>query len=359
MTKRSSALIFLAIVLLLLLPFAWQIVQPFASPFIVAAALGIVMKPIHNWVGRRMKPGGAALLTTLATVFIIMIPLGLIGFALTQELNDAYDRLSKMSAQEGGWQALVTHNVDRAIDTVVEHLPVNISKEKVKSEALDWTRKITGSVLHIVGAAFGGITSSLMMGIVVIILLYPVLRYGPGWVDRLPGLIPLDPHTTASIVQGVRGTVVANVNGVLAVSACQGFLLGLGFWILGLRSPVTWGLICMITSMIPVVGTLIVWFPVALALLIGGAYVKAGLLALWCILIVGTADNIIRPLVVRGKMNQHPLLVVISVIGGTQVFGALGILLGPLIISLVMALFAEIRKLVAATGEAPTGPSGE
>ena len=216
--RRRGPLIFLAVVLAILLPFAFQIAQPFFKPLILAGALAIVMAPLHDRIRDRVRrPGLAALLTTLMTVLLIVIPVGLVVFALTSELSDVVEWLNQRSIEEGGWQALVSHTADRVLDAVGRYLPVK--QEAIKSEVVTRLKTLTGSSLRALGAAFGGITSTLVTGLLVIILLYFVLRHGEKWIDHLPVLIPLDAGTTNSILRTVQDTIVANVNGVLAVAA--------------------------------------------------------------------------------------------------------------------------------------------
>jgi predicted PurR-regulated permease PerM len=340
--SRRGPLIFLAVLLGILLPFAWRIAQPFVTPLILAGALAMVMAPLHYRIRDRLRrPGLAALLTTLITVLLIVLPVGIVVFALTSELSDAVEWLNQRSVEEGGWPALVGHTADRVLDALARSLPVN--REAIKSEAVTRIKALAGSALKALGTAFGGITSTFVTGLLAIILLYFVLRHGDEWIGQLPALVPLDPETTNGILRTVQDTIVANVNGLLAVAAGQGFLLGLGFWIAGLNAPVTWGVVGGLASMIPVVGVVLVWVPFVIGLAIMGSYGKAAMLGLWCALVVGSIDNVIRPLVLRERMKQHPVIIALSVLGGTQAFGPIGLLLGPVVISLLIALVEAIR----------------
>ena len=106
-----------------------------------------------------------------------------------------------------------------------------------------------------------------------------------------------------------------------------------------------WGTIGGLASVVPVVGAPLVWVPVTIAVLIKGSYWKALFLVLWCSILVGSVDNVLRPYVVGAREKQHPVLIALAAIGGTYAFGALGILLGPLVVSLVAALLQEIQQL--------------
>ena len=344
--RNRATLIFLSVALIALLPFAWNIAQPFVTPFLLACVLGLMIHPLQTRIAAKVhKPGPAALLSTLAAVVLLMVPLAFVGFALTKELREAYVRLSRLSVEGGGWQALFSHTTDRAIATAALYLPLD--QEKIKSEALEHIKNAAGSMLNMAGAAFGGVTSTLVTAVGVVVLLYFVLRYGQFWLDEAKSFVPLEPETTDSIFQTVNDTVVANVNGLLAVAAAQGFLLGIGFAFVGLNSPVLWGLIGSIASMVPVVGIVLVWLPFVIGLALTGSYGPAAILLGWSVVVVGAADNIIRPLVVGGRVNQNPMLIVLSIIGGTSAFGAIGLILGPVVVSLVIAVATELRRRVA------------
>jgi len=342
-SKRGS-LIFLAVALASLLPSLLQIAWPFLTSFILASILAIVINPANEWLGRRVRrPGLATFLTTFATVLLLGIILGFAGLAITRELTATYGALSRRSLEEGGWPALVTHTTDRVVDAVTTRLPVD--KEAIRTELLERMKAGTGYLLKNAGSAIGGVTSILITGLLVTIFLYFLLRHGEDWIDRLAALIPLDPRVTAALFQTVRQSVVANVNGVLAVAVGQGLLLGLGFWFVGVRSPALWGAVGGLASIIPVVGAPLVWVPVVIAFVFMGAYWKAALLGLWGALVVGSVDNVLRPFVVGAGAKQHPIVIGLAAIGGTYAFGVLGILLGPLVVSLVAALLKEIQEL--------------
>ena len=217
MSKRGP-LIFLAVVLAALLPSLLQIAWPFLTSFILASILAVVINPANKWLGRRVhRLGLATFLTTFATVFLLGILVAFAGLAITQELTTTYDAISRRSLEEGGWPALVTHTVDRVVDALATRLPIN--KDAIRTEFLERMKAVTGFLLRNVGAAVGGVTSVVITFLLVTIFLYYLLRHGVEWISRLTVIIPLDPRVTAHLFQTVRGSVVANVNGVLAVAA--------------------------------------------------------------------------------------------------------------------------------------------
>ena len=233
-------LIFLAVALIVLLPFLVLVALPFLTSFILASILAVVMNPVKEWLVRRIHRAGlATFLTTFATVLVVGIVVAFASFTIARELTSAYDALSRRSLEEGGWPALVTHTADRIVDALATRLPVN--KEAIRTELIDRMKGASGYLLNSVGAAVGGAANIFVTALLVSVFLYFLLRYGKDWIGRLSLLTPLDARTTARILRTIQDSVVANVNGVFAAAAGQGLLLGLGFWFVGVRSPALWG----------------------------------------------------------------------------------------------------------------------
>jgi predicted PurR-regulated permease PerM len=343
--RQRGALIFLSVVVALLLPFLLQIALPFITPFILASVLAIMLNPVKEWLRLRIhRPAAAAALTTFAAVSILGIFLAVVGITLTGELMNAYNALSQRSLEEGGWPALAARTTDRIVDSVATRIPTD--KEAIRTELIDRMKNASAYLLRNAGVAVGGMTSAIITFLLVTLFLYFLLRYGSDWVARLASLAPLHSHISANIIRAMRDSVLANLNGMLAVIIGQGLLLSIGFWIAGIQSPVLWGAIGGLASIIPVVGALIIWAPVAIAFLLAGAYWKAAFLGLWGFLIVGSADNILRPWVIGKREKQPPTLIALAAIGGTYAFGGIGIILGPMLVSLIAVLLNEIQHLI-------------
>ncbi|MDR1728781.1 MAG: AI-2E family transporter [Acidobacteriota bacterium] len=349
--RQKRSLIFLLIVLAALLPFLLLIARPFWTAFVVAAIVAIVLHPLKERLRRRLRrPGVATFLVTAAAVLVLGVALTFAGFTITRELEHLYDGFSHDSLEEGGWPAFAAMTVDSVVDKLSAHLPVPIDDAAVRAGLLDGMKKASQYLLAHAGIAVSGIANFIANGVLMTVFLYFLLRYGRVWIHKLAGLTPLDPPVAATILKTIRGSVTANFNGMLAVIVGQGLLLILGFWLVGVRSPVLWGTVGGFSSIIPVVGSLLIWAPVAIGFLFQGAYVKALVLAAWGIVVVGSSDNILRSVVVGKQGNQHPVLVALAAIGGAYAFGFLGILLGPLVVALAAALVKEILRL-SATGQ--------
>jgi predicted PurR-regulated permease PerM len=160
----------------------------------------------------------------------------------------------------------------------------------------------------------------------------------------LVDLLPLGKEDTQELLDVIGESLTANVYGVLGVAVAQGVLLGIALAIAGIPSPLTWTVVATICAMLPVIGPTVVWIPAAIWLFASGSYGMGVFLVIWGVVVVGLADNILRPLLVVGRTKQNPLLVFLSILGGTSAFGLMGLFLGPLLVSVTVAVFYVLRR---------------
>ena len=156
--------------------------------------------------------------------------------------------------------------------------------------------------------------------------------------------LPLTNAESQHIFGRVVDTVHATIYGTLAVAAVQGFLAGLMFWFLGLPTPLLWGIVMALLSVVPVLGAFIVWIPAAVLLALDGSWGKALILAVWGATVVGGIDNVLRPMFVGSRLRLHTVPAFISIVGGIVLFGASGFILGPLVVTITM-LLVEIWRV--------------
>ena len=161
--------------------------------------------------------------------------------------------------------------------------------------------------------------------------------------QKLFGISPLSDASEQKIYQRIITAVNAVMRGALIVAVVQGTLAGVGFWIFGLGAPVLLGMFTTVASLIPLLGTALVLVPATAYLFITGSTASGIGLAIWGGIAVGLIDNILKPKLIEQRMKIHPLLILLSIIGGIHAFGFLGFILGPLILAIAWAL-AEIYR---------------
>jgi predicted PurR-regulated permease PerM len=170
------------------------------------------------------------------------------------------------------------------------------------------------------------------------------LRNGAQFCDVAAAHSPLGPGRTRRLAAEVQGTIVASFYGVIAVAAVQGLLTGIGMWIVGLPAPALWGLVAAAASVLPLFGSALVWLPGAIILFVQGSIGGGIFLLIWGAGLVANSDSIIRPLVLMSTMPVNPLVILITLLGGVQAFGLIGIVFGPVILAVTLSLFRLLRE---------------
>jgi predicted PurR-regulated permease PerM len=191
------------------------------------------------------------------------------------------------------------------------------------------------------------------------VILFFLFREGKQWAYRAGHIIPLSQSQVARLYQNIADTIIANVYGILSVGAVQGFLTGVAMRIVGIPSSLLLGLGAGFASIIPVVGSAIVWVPVAIYLLVNGFIWKGVFLLIWGIVAVSSMDNVIRPWVVAGRVELHPMVLLFFILGGVEAFGFIGLFLGPVVASVLAALFAILREELSKPSAAPEASLAE
>jgi predicted PurR-regulated permease PerM len=199
----------------------------------------------------------------------------------------------------------------------------------------------------------GGVVGLIVKIFFVLFTMYYLFRDGLRIAEQLPDLLPLERNKSVQILNHTRDIISASVNGVLVIAIIQGTLGGIMFRVLGIPSSLLWGVMMTLLSTIPMAGAFIVWVPTAIVLGLTGHWVKALVLTLWGVFVIGLADNLLRPKLVGRKAKMHELLIFFSVLGGLSVFGVLGILLGPVVLAITIALLDVLRLRQSAPAPQP------
>jgi predicted PurR-regulated permease PerM len=328
----------------------WLMIEPFFQVIVWAAVLAIVSYPVYQRLIRWGRgPTVSAILTTLLVLLTVVVPLTLLGLALVREVTDAVPRV-----QSGITTVLDPNSPSR--QWVDRHFDVasTLDPEFISSRLKALGAVVAKETVGIVGDIFG----TAVQGFFVLFTLYYLLRDADRIIAATRRFVPLEPEQTDRILRQTHEIISASLHGVLSIAAIQGVLGGAAFWVLGLASPLLWSVVMFFLSMIPMAGAFVVWVPASLYLLVTGHWVKALILALWGGLVIGTIDNFLRPHLVGQKTRLHELVVLFSVLGGLKVFGVLGLVVGPVVVAITLALIDVLRQANAAEppNAAPDGP---
>jgi len=337
------------------------IFRPFYGPIVWALLIAFLLFPIVRHV-RRAVGGRRALAASLMTIAVILglvTPGVLVAFAFGGQAVELGQRLTRLASQyqiRGAEDLTQIPFFGEAVRWVDDRLPVSAV------EIQDWLIRTLQSILqfllsHSGGFVLGafGIFGSLSL---MLFVLFFFLRDGEEMAGRALRLVPMDPKKKDRLVRHLGEVTRAVVFGTLVTAIVQGVLIGLAFWITGLPSPIVFGGLGFIASFVPFVGTALVIAPACLYLLAGGVVWKTIFMVVWGVLVAGSADNFLRPMLVSGRAEIGTLTAFFGVIGGIAAFGIVGVFLGPVFLALVLALieFAEEDRAreAAAAPPAPT-----
>jgi predicted PurR-regulated permease PerM len=233
----------------------------------------------------------------------------------------------------------------------------SLSKEQIVAQATEAAQSVLQQLASLGGTVVLGAFAVVTQFGLTLFLLFFFLRDGQGMLARGVRLVPMAPARKDELMRELGGVTRAVVLGTLATSVVQGTLLGIGFAIAGIPSPLVFGAVGALAALIPIVGTALVWVPAVVTLVANGNGGWSVFLTVWCVVLVSGSDNVVRPLVISGRSNASTLLVFIGLLGGVSTFGFAGIFMGPLVLTLVAALlkFAD-EGLSPPVPDLPTTP---
>ena len=336
--KKRFSLFCLIGLLILLLYGVYLIVRPFAKPILWALLLAISFQPEFRVIQTRVRNrSGAALLTILLMVLVVLGPLAYVGVKGANEGRELYYQLDQQSQQEGGWTNYYNHLVEDPLQWLARK--TGVAAPDLKAMLLTRVKAMSAASLTWASSLFSNIATTIGTMILVLFIMFFLFRSGREFHRLLLTYVPLEHDRTNELLNLMASAIVANLYGMGAVAGLQGILVGVGFAIARLPSPVIWGTLASFASLIPLVGTALVWVPGVIFLVVGGSYGKAIFLLLWSAVLVGMVDNIIRPLLLKKGVELNTLMIFFALMGGVQAFGLLGLFAGPVIFSVTQAVF--------------------
>lgn len=339
---RTITFTFLIAALVLALLVICRLLWPFAQPMGFALIMAVSLYPLHERV--RAKIGGptwAALVSTVAVLLLLIIPVIAIVYLLGSEMVDVGSRLTTGIGTEQA-KHVVEHVVapmGRAGSTAAARIEHGI--DEMPHMASDYLIG-AGSLLIAGFAGFAGQT------IVTFFVLFFLFRDGQRMIHILAFLLPIQERHSQRLFEQVRLNIVANLKGMLVVAIVQGLLSAAAYYVLRLPSAGLLAFLTALASIVPVVGTALVWVPLAAYLALQGSMWKALAIFLWGLIVVAGCDNPLRAKVVGQDQELNPLFLILAILGGVEVFGVLGIFIGPLLLAVVDALVEMLRDEVIA-----------
>lgn len=316
---------------------AWLLVFPFMPALVLSAIIATVCYPFYIRVYRLFgnRAGLASLVTTFLVFLLVIVPLGLVGYLIFNEAAAFY------AAVGAGKSISIAPTLMFAQDLIDRFVPnANIDVTTYAKEGAGW-------IASSMGAVFASTASLILMLLIAFIGLYYLFKDGERLVKNLIRISPLPDKADAKILDRLARSVRSVLAGSLAVGLIQGVLTAIGFTIFGVPQAVLWGMVAAIAALIPAVGTSLVFIPTVAFLVIAESYGSAAGVAAWGVVIVGLVDNFLGPYLVSRGATLHAFLVLVSALGGLSVFGPVGFILGPVIMSFLIALLEVYESYIS------------
>lgn len=352
MNDRSLQNAFFLSLLLLTTAVFFGLIWDLLQPIFWAVVLATIFHPLDQWCERRL--GGRANLasgsTILIIVLIVIIPLFLTGLAVGAEVSLLYEQITTGELDPRSIVQWIERNLPTATGLLAEYGLTSDELQKQLSTGVVGTTRYLATEALVMGQnalRIGGLT------FVMLYLLFFFLRDGSELVETIIGAMPIGDVRERRLLNKFAEVARATLKGTLAIGLVQGGLGGVLFWLLGIDAAVLWGVVMGLLSFLPAVGAAVVWVPASVVLILTGETLKGIVLLAFGSLIISLADNVLRPLLVGRDTQMPDYLILVTTLGGITVFGISGVVIGPIIAALFLAvwdMFVEEYGAAASDG---------
>ncbi len=320
--------------------FLLYVLSGFFTPLVLGAAFAALSYKWYDWLVGKFK-GRKGLAGIIIVIILAILILGPISSLLTVLSKEAFHIFTiardQVLATDVNAFLQSGHPIARFVDSTSQRLHIDIV-QVIQDQALPAVKNIGLSLSNQIGGIFSDVVQLVVGFFIMMMTVYYLLKDGPVLGDFLIRLSPLKTKEEMYMYHTFKEVARAVFFGNFVSALAQGLLGGLGFWMFGISAPVLWGVIMMIMAFIPMFGTAIIFIPAALYLFItGDVWPAIGFLA-YNMIIVSSVDNVIKPMVIGDKIKVHPLIIFLAILGGINVFGIMGIVYGPLIVAVFLAL---------------------
>ncbi|GGY68411.1 AI-2E family transporter [Marinobacter zhanjiangensis] len=328
---------FLASLLLVSLAFLF-LLKPFLGPIFWAVAIAVIFHPVQQRLIRRLgdRPSLVALLTLLVCMVIVIMPVLVLVSSMVAEGLSIYQKIQDGDIRPGEYIDQVNQSFP-AIEAFLAQFNLDFAelRDRMASGFAGASQFLAKQALDLGQNTFRFFLNLALM----IYLAFFLLRDGSRLVELLIQALPLGDERERLLFTKFAEVTRATVKGNLLIAIIQGALGGLIFWVLGVTGAVLWGVVMAIFSLLPAVGAAVVWVPVAIYLVAIGDYVPAAVLTGFGAVVIGLADNLLRPILVGRDTKLPDYIVLLSTLGGLVMFGINGFVMGPLVAALFMAFW--------------------
>lgn len=349
---RLTGIVFFGLLALILLYAAFKIIWPFMTAILFGLIMVILTFGLFRKVRSRLKGSSvrAAIVMLLGTTLVVIIPTLILVVLLVQQANVVVENLQSGEAQEMIRRIDVQKQLNWIRRIAPNFDPATLSPERLLLPAV---QQIPGWVARHGGALLGGLAGAVLGFAMVLLSMYFFYVEGESILGQLSVLSPLPKRYDDEFRARFKDVIDATFRGQLFTGLAQGFVTGVGLAIAGVTGAGFWGAVAALLSLIPMVGAAAVWVPASVFLAISASmgsrpWWPAIFLVLWGVLLVSLVDNVVRPWAMAGKAQLPAIPLLFAVLGGLQAFGFVGLVIGPLVFSLLMSIIDIYKKSFSA-----------
>jgi predicted PurR-regulated permease PerM len=318
----------------------YQIFKPFLSPIAWAMVLSIVFYPVFSFILRFVKRKSLAALITLIVILLLLLgPFSYFSYLITQEVRSLINEV-----QSGQFDPVSTALSKPFLRGVLERILglLSISEAELQKIILDNISQLGKSLLGSVTGGVGNVASAVTDFILMILSIFFFLQSGSEFVAVLNKFIPFSAMQRDKLFKQTKDIIVSTIYGGVVVAMAQAIIGGIAFSLLNVPSPGLFAFAMFIAAFIPLLGTFLIWGPLAAYLFLNGEIINGIILVAAGVTIISSVDNILRPMIIRGKTQMPTLVIFFSILGGIKLFGSIGFIMGPL----VLALFISVMQML-------------
>lgn len=351
--KAIEQLFFLALLLLVTLAF-YDLIDDFFKAIFWAAVLALMFRPMHQQLVKAMPNRTAlnALLTTIAVVVAVLIPVSLIALAVAQEAANLARDLETGNIDTESTLLWLEQRIP-FLSGLIERFQVDLARIQ---EGLAGAAIAAGRWIAMNAVVIGQNTLQFFLQLFVMLyLLFFFIKDGKVILMAIARVLPLDMELQENLRTRFANVARATLKGTFLISAIQGLIGGLSFWALDIRAPILWGVVMAVFALIPAVGPAVVWLPAAIILLASGEVTKGLLLIAIGAVVIGLIDNLLRPVLVGRDARLPDYVILLTTLGGIAVFGLSGVLIGPIIAALFFTVWSSLEDRQEPEGETAAG----
>jgi len=322
----------------------FKIIMPFLATLLTAFIFWQLFNPVYTRLAIKLKNSQlAAFLTCLLVFLLIILPLFVIGSIATKEALDVYGRVTEDTNVIG----MLQEKLRSFFYTYSQKTGISQSELDQSFGSIDLkeiAQKAAGLTADLLQQAYQQVSQFIIFVFIMLFTLNYLFIDGERFIKYLFHISPLGVKDETLIWKRFLSMSRATLKGTLIIGLIHGIIGGLTFWLLGIGSPSFWGVIMGILSLFPIPGPVAIWIPASIWQIFSGAWLNGLLLAIIGGLTIGILDNVLRPRLIGKDTSLHPVLILIGTLGGIVEFGVLGIVIGPLIITIFVTLLEIFER---------------